>query len=149
MDVPFWSHYFSRLKRVCHTQTLTSTERHISSLHSHLWVQLSNGSAFPQPDKNDKFFRFFFIIIKEYGSTLYVGLAHAVPPTYTNIQPFFSPLKQVCLTQALTSTEHHISNLLTHLWVQLSDGSAFPQPDKNGKILQFFIIIRECSRFSM
>ena len=104
MDVPFWSHYFSRLKRVCHTQTLTSTERHISSLHSHLWVQLSNGSASPQPDKNDKFFRFFFIIIKEYGSTLYVGLAHAVPPTYTNIQPFLLPTQA---GMSYTSTHKH------------------------------------------
>ena len=58
------SRYFSRLKRVCRTQTFTSTERHISSPHSHLWVQLSAGSAFPQPDKNDKFLRFFNIIIK-------------------------------------------------------------------------------------
>ena len=56
-----FSRYFSRLKRVCHTQTLTSTERHTSSLHSHLWVQLSTGSAFPQPNKNDKFLRFFII----------------------------------------------------------------------------------------
>ena len=34
-----------------------------SSLHSQLWVQLSAGSAFPQPVKNDKFLRFFNIII--------------------------------------------------------------------------------------
>ena len=27
--------------KVYHTQTLTSTEHHISSLHSHFWVQLS------------------------------------------------------------------------------------------------------------
>ena len=77
------SHYFSRLKRVCRTQTLTS---HISSLRSHLWVQLSAGNAYPQPDKNGKFLQF-FIIIKESGSTLYVGLAPAVPPTNTNFQP--------------------------------------------------------------
>ena len=57
-----FSHYFSRLKRVCHTQTLTSTERHTSSLHSCLWVQPSAGSAFPQPDNNDKFLRFLIII---------------------------------------------------------------------------------------
>ena len=57
------SRYFSRLKWVCRTQTLTNTERHISSLHSHLWVQLNAGSAFPQPDKNDKLLRFFITII--------------------------------------------------------------------------------------
>ena len=57
------SRYFSRLKRLCHTQTLTCIECHISSLHSHLWVQLNAGSAFSQPDKNGKFLRFFIIII--------------------------------------------------------------------------------------
>ena len=79
------SRYFSRLKRVCHTQTLTSIEHHIhiSSLHSQLWVQLSAGSAFSRPVKNGKFLRFFNIIIREYGSNLYVGLAHKVPPTNT------------------------------------------------------------------
>ena len=45
-----------------YTYTNTSTEHHISSLHSHLWVQLSAESAFPQPDKNVKFFPFFIII---------------------------------------------------------------------------------------
>ena len=81
------SRYFSRLKQVCRTQTLTSTESHISSLHSHLWVQLSAGSVFPQPDKNDKFLRFFIIIIREYGSSLYVGLQHAVLPTNKKFKP--------------------------------------------------------------
>ena len=52
------SRYFSRHKRVCHTQTLTSTEHHISSIHLHFWVQLSYGRAFPQPNKNRKFLRF-------------------------------------------------------------------------------------------
>ena len=127
------SHYFSRLKRVCHTQTLTSIEHHISSLYSHLWVQLSDGSAFPQPDKNVKFLRFFIIIIGECGSTLYVGLAHAVPPT--------TRLKRVCHTQTLTSTEHHISSLHSRFWGQLSTGSPFVQHDKNRKFLRFFIII--------
>ena len=45
------SRYFSRLKWVCRAQTLTNTERHISSLHSHLWVQLSAESALPSPTK--------------------------------------------------------------------------------------------------
>ena len=31
------------------------------------------------------------IIIREYGSTLYVVLAHAVPPTNTNLQPLLLP----------------------------------------------------------
>ena len=142
------SRYFSRLKRVCRTQTLTSTEHHISSLHSHLWVQLSAGNAIPQPDKNDKLLRFFIIIIKEYGSTLYVGLARAVPPANTKFQPLLLPTQRVCRTQTLTNTEHHISSLHSHLWVQLSAGSSFPKPDKNGKFLRFFIIITIIKIFS-
>ena len=98
------SRYFSRFKRVCHTQTLTSTEHHISSLHSHLWVQLSTGSAFPQPDKNDKFLRFFIIIISECGSTLYVGLVHAVPPTNTKFKPLLLPTQAGIL---YTNTHKH------------------------------------------
>ena len=30
---------------------------------------------------------FILILLREYGSTLYVGLARAVPPTNTNVQP--------------------------------------------------------------
>ena len=52
------SRYFTRLKWVYRSQILTSTEYHIASQHSHFWVQLSAGSAFPQPDKNRKFLRF-------------------------------------------------------------------------------------------
>ena len=48
---------FSRLKRVYHTQTFTSTEHHISSLHSHFWFQ-STGSPFLPTDKNWKFLWF-------------------------------------------------------------------------------------------
>ena len=145
MDVPFWSHYFSRLKRVCHTQTLTSTEHHISSLHSHLWVQLSNGSAFPQPDKNDKFFRFFFIIIKEYGSTLYVGLAHAVPPTYTNFQPFLLPT-EVFISGWNSTCQPYIESATT-----LSDYDEELQAFSGcGKALPLLIWTHKCvSRFEI
>ena len=86
------SSYFSRLKRVCCTQTLTSTEHHISSLHSHLWVQLSYGSPYLWPDKKQKFLQFFItniIIIRECGSTLYVGLACTAPPTNPNFRLAF------------------------------------------------------------
>ena len=89
------SRYFSGLKRVYHTQTLTSTEHYIMSrsLHSHFWVQLSAGSPFLQTDKNGKFLRFFIIniIIRECCSTLYVGLQHAVPPTNTKCKPLLLP----------------------------------------------------------
>ena len=37
------------------------------------------------PDKNHRFLRF----IREYGSTLYVGLARAVSPTNTNFRLTF------------------------------------------------------------
>ena len=89
----------------------------------------------------------FFIIniIGECGSTLYVGLANAVPPTNTKFKPLLLPTQT---GMPYTSTEHHISSLHSHFWVQPSSGSAFPQPDKNEKFLQFLhhqIIIRECS----
>ena len=53
------SRYFSRLNGYTfRTQSLTSREHHISSQHPHFWVQLSAESAFPQPDKREKFLRF-------------------------------------------------------------------------------------------
>ena len=70
----------------------TNTHKHRTSYFKstlHLWDQLSSGSAFPQPDKNRKFLRFFIINIREYGSTLYVGLARAVSPTNTNFRLTF------------------------------------------------------------
>ena len=67
--------------------TLTGTEHHISSLHSHFWVQLSAGSSFLPPDKNRKFLWFFIInIIRECSSTLYVGMAHSALLTNTSFQ---------------------------------------------------------------
>ena len=131
--------YISRFKWVCCTQTLTSTEHHISSLHSHLWVQLSAGSTFPQPNKNVIFLRF-FNIIGECGSTLYVGLAHAVPPTSTKFKLL------LLLTQVgMPYTNTHKHRLHSHVWVRLCSGSPFLPPDKNRKFLLFFIInIREC-----
>ena len=89
------SHYFSRLKWVCRTKFFTSTERHNSSLHLYLWVHLSAGNAFPQPNKNYKFLRFFIIIIRKCGSTLYVGLAHVVSPT--NVVGVADPLPNTVL----------------------------------------------------
>ena len=85
-----------------------------------------------------------FIIIRKCGNTLYVGLTHAVPPLIQNLSRYFSRLMWVCRPQTLTNTEHHISNLHSHLLVQLNGGSDFAQPDKNGKLLRFFIVIREC-----
>ena len=50
--------------------------------------------------------------IRECGSTLYVGLQHAVPPTNTKFKPLLLPTQAgICYT----STKHHISSLhLTH-----------------------------------
>ena len=61
---------------VCHTQTLVSTEQHISSLHSHFWVHLSVGNPILLPDKNRKFLCFFIANSRECSSTLYVGMTH-------------------------------------------------------------------------
>ena len=99
------SRYFSRLKRICHTQTLTSTEHHISSLHSHFCVYLSAESPFLPPDKNWKFLRFFNInVIGECSSTLYVGLAHAVLPTNTKFKLLLLPTQ---MGMPYTNTHRH------------------------------------------
>ena len=86
----------------------------------------------------ERLFKYFFI--RDCGSTLYVGLQHAVPPTNTKFKHYFSRLKRVCRTQTLTSTEHHISSQHSHFRVQLSAGSPFLLSDKNRKFLRFFII---------
>ena len=57
---PLIQRYFSILKWVYCTQTLIITEHHISSLHSHFWVQLSAGSPFLQTDKNGEFLYAYF-----------------------------------------------------------------------------------------
>ena len=75
-------------------------------------------------------------------ATLYVGLAHVVPPLIQNSSLYFTRLKRVYRTQTPTSREHHISSLHSHSRVQLSACSAFPQPEKNGKFLRFFVILR-------
>ena len=117
------SRYFSRLKRVKHRT---------SYFKSTLTFMASPKHDFPQPDKNRKFLRFF--IIRECGSTLYVGLAHAVLPTNTKFKLLLLPTQT---GMPYTNTHKH-RNL--HFWVQPSSGSAFPQPDKNRKFSQFFII---------
>ena len=82
----------------------------------------------------------------ECGSTLYVGLQHAVPPTNTNSSRYFSRLKQVYNTQTFTSTEHHISSLQLHLWDQLVLDVHFCCLTKTRNSCDFLIIniIREC-----
>ena len=78
--------------------------------------------------------------IREGGSTLYVGLQHAVPPTNTKFNPLLLPTQAgIPYTKSLISTEHHISSLHSHFWVQLSSGSIFLQTNKNGNSY-FFII---------
>ena len=100
---------FSRLKRVCRTQTFTSIEHNISSLHSRFWVQLSAGSPFLPPDKTGNSCDVF--IIREYGSTLYAGLQLAVPPTNTKFKPLLLPTQADIQYTKLSSTEHQISSL--------------------------------------
>ena len=50
------------------------------------WPHFHSGSLFLVPAKNRRFLRLF---IREYGSTLYVGLARAVSPTHTNFRLTF------------------------------------------------------------
>ena len=69
--------------------------------------------------------------IREYGSTLYVGLAHAFPPTNTKFKPLLLPTQTV---RPYRNTHKHRTS---HFWVQLSSGSLFLPPDKNRKFLRF------------
>ena len=48
---------------------------------------VSGGSKFLVPPKTVVSCDLLILITREYSSTLYVGLAHAVPPTNTNFQP--------------------------------------------------------------
>ena len=71
----------------------TNTHKHRTSYFKSTLTfmgQQSAGSAFPQPDKNRKFLRF-FIIIRECGSTLYAGMAHAAPPTNIKFKSLLLP----------------------------------------------------------
>ena len=62
------------------------TERRDGGLGEERRPLILSGSQFLAPMKNHQFFDLF---IREYGSTLYVGLAHAVSPTNTNFRITF------------------------------------------------------------
>ena len=81
---------------------------HIWSLPSLFWPQFHSGSKFLTPAKNHRFLRF----IRECGSTLYVGLARAVPPTNTNFRlTFLLNRLQEALYEDLPEVYHHFSGL--------------------------------------
>ena len=67
-------------------------EHRISSLHSQFLVQLSGGSLFLPTGKTRNAYDCF--IIKECGSTLNVGLQHAVPPTTTKLNSLLLPTQE-------------------------------------------------------
>ena len=88
------------------------------------------------------------IINRDCGSTLYVGLQHAVPPTYTKFKPLLLPTQAGIPYTNAHKHRNYISSLHSHFWVQLNGGSPYLPPDKKRKFLRFFIIniiIRECS----
>ena len=106
----------------------------------------SAGSPFLPPDKYRKFLRFFVIniIIREYGSTLYVGLAHVFPPTNTKFKPLLLPTQT---GMPYTNTHKHrtsyFKSILTFMgpskhWKCLS---AARQKRQILAIFFFFIII--------
>ena len=106
--------YFSRLKRVYRTQTLTRTEYHISSQHSHFWVQVSSGSPFLSSNKIGKFLRFFIIIL--------------IRSFLFQFSRDFSTLSKQILTKFISissySPEVHAFGLLLHLLKYLGLKSA-------------------------
>ena len=72
-------------------------------------------------------------VIGEYGSIPYIGLARAVPSTNTK----FKLLTQARMPYTSKHRTSYFKSTLTFMGLE----SAFPQPDKNGKCLCFFIII--------
>ena len=87
-----------------------------------------------------------FIIIRECGRILYLGLQHAVPPTNTKFKLLLLPSQLGMPFTNVHKQEYHISSAHSHFWSQLSTRSPFLPPNKNQKFLLFFIIniIREC-----
>ena len=67
---------------------LTCIEHQIWSLPSLFWPQFYSWCQFLAPAKNCCFLRFF---MRECGSTLYIGLQHAVLPTNTKLKPLLLP----------------------------------------------------------
>ena len=132
--IQYSSHYFSQLKQVCCSQTFTSTKHHITSLYSHFCVQLALKVHFCRPTKKWKFLRFFVVIIGECGSTLYVGLAHAVLLTDTKFKPLLLPTQTGSVNRQLW-TRRFDSPLIflpvspTELKLALKEMSNFPLPD--------------------
>ena len=58
-------------------------DRGCDKKHSYLWVQLSTGSAFPQPNKNGKFLRFFIIIIIIINFKIFSSISSdVIPPRF-------------------------------------------------------------------
>ena len=80
------------------------------------------------------------VYIGECGSTLYVGLQHAVPPTNTKFKPLLLPSQA---GMPYTNTHKHRTSyfkLRRHFWVYLRARSPFLPPAKTRKFLRFFII---------
>ena len=66
-----------------------------------------------------------FSVIREYGSTLYVGLAHAFPPTNTKFKPFLHP----------TQTGMPYTNTHKHRTSYFKSRLTFMGPSKRWKCL--------------
>ena len=79
-----------------------------------------------------------YLIIRECGSTLYVGLAHAVPPTNTKFKPLLL-LTQTGMPYTNTHKQRtlYFKSTLTFLG-PAKYGSPFVQPYKNRKFLRCF-----------
>ena len=85
-----------------------------------------------------------FCVIRECGSTLYVRLQHAVPPTNTKLKPLLLPSQAGML---YTNTHKHRTSYFKPTLSFLGPAKCWRPslpPDKIGKFLLFFIKIREC-----
>ena len=71
--------------------------------NSHLWVHLSAGSAFPQPDQNDKLLRYFFLHHNNNFKIFSCISSHEIPPQ-SACKCFCSLNSNLALPQCLHKT---------------------------------------------
>ena len=79
-----------------------------------------------------------FSVIREYGSTLYVGMARAISPTNTNFRlTFLLTRLQEALYEDLAVQSIKFDSLLSLFWPLILSGSQFLEPVKNRQFLRF------------
>ena len=80
----------------------------------------------------------FLLLVGECGSTLYVGLAHVVPPTNTKFKLLLPPTQ---VSMLYTNTHKHRTSYFKSTHTFLGPAMSWESICAARKILRFFIII--------